>query len=85
LFMQMSAWGIFKNCYQQSVSHQGFGWHLVGFILFLASVFVVYAAKKDWLLFLGLKHGTVLNIITGLLAAGSLLSYSAFTWYFNVC
>lgn len=86
-YMQLSAWGVFKNCYQQSVSHYGFGWHLFGFFFSAAAVYLVIAMKNDanWLLRLGLKWNIAGQIAVGILAVVGILGYSGFSWWFNVC
>lgn len=85
LFMQLSAWQVFKNCYQQTVAMQK--GYMLGLILSAAAVYLVIAMKNDanWLLRLGLKWNIAGQIAVGVLAVLGLLAYSNFAWWFNVC
>lgn len=83
LFMNIWGWGIGHNCYAQSCSHYGFLWHFVGLCLSIYGLYFFWRSATD---------RSTLNIpdsarivFTGLLFVFSFLSYSGFSWYFNVC
>ena len=84
LVYQLSAWGILKNQYQRVVAEAGFGWHILGAVLFILAVATPVLAAKDKLLFLGEKQGTAVNVFAFILLVLSVPAYAGFVWNFKV-
>jgi hypothetical protein len=81
--MNLWGWGVGKNCYAQTCRHYGFGWHLAGLFLSIYRIYFFWRAATDRST-LNIGDGVRMFILF-LIFAASWLSYSGFTWYFNVC
>jgi hypothetical protein len=80
LYMQFSAWQICHNFYQQNVKAAPGGWHFLGFILSVVSVFWFFsvATDKNYVT----KSDVANVIIGGALVAVSFCTYAGFV--FNI-
>lgn len=78
LFMQLSAWQVFKNIYSANVAAAGAGWHVAGLILSIASVAWFWGVATDRNFVTKSDMGNV--FILGLLTVFSLLAYGGFVF-----
>lgn len=78
-FMQLSAFQVFHNFYQNAVAKAGWGWYIPGILLTALLIYSVYKFANDENVKIG---GIVIKPSVGfiaLLAVFSLLTYAGFT------
>lgn len=84
LFAQLSGLGVFNNCFAESAMHQGAGWHVFAVLLQIFA-FVAYWGYASDTFNKPKFSGAAINILFGVLTLVSILSHTAFSWWFNVC
>jgi hypothetical protein len=78
LFMQLSAWGIFKNIYSKNVAAAPAGWHVFGFVLTLGTIIWAWGVvtEKNFVS----KNDTRNILVVGAGMVLSLLAYAGFVF-----